>query len=240
MDMIFCRGIRLASNLGFSPALTTKSFLETTRIIRCNDPRRWGFKLFEKQPHYRGSSCNYVVLLNRIKAHEVSLRHTFNKNNLVARYSNLAKGDAPKAVPAEKLSLFGRMKKMAKEYWHFYIPVHIVTSIGWCVIFYTVAKNVDIAKLMELLHFSPKYVDLVKNTGAGLWALTWILYKIFTPLRYVVTLGCTTMAIRFHKMGYLRFWPFNKQPRLISKITESNKTATLKTSKTERQEPPQM
>lgn len=240
MDMIFCRGVRLASNLGFSPALTTKSFLETTRIARCNNPGRWGFNLFEKKPHYRASSCNYVVFLNRIKAHEVSLRHTFNKNNLVARYSNFAKGDAPKAAPAEKLSIFGRMKKMAKEYWHFYIPVHIVTSIGWCVIFYAVATNVDVVKLMELLHFSQKYVDIVQNSGAGLWALTWILYKIFTPLRYAVTLGCTTMAIRFHKLGYLRFWPFNKQPNVLPKIIKSSKAATLKTPKTEQQESPKM
>ncbi|CAL7950448.1 unnamed protein product [Xylocopa violacea] len=218
MDVIFCRGLRLTSNLGFSPALTTKNFLETTRIIRYNDTRRWGFKLFEKQPHYRSSSCNYVVFFNRIKAHEASLRHTYNKNNLVARYSNFAKEDAPKPVPAQKLSMFARMRKMAKEYWHFYIPVHVVTSLGWCAIFYTVAKNVDIVKLMELLHFNQKYKDLVKNTGAGFWALTWILYKIFTPFRYAVTLGCTTMAIKLHKIGYLRFWPFNKQPNLIRKL----------------------
>jgi len=39
------------------------------------------------------------------------------------------------------------------------------------------------------MNFSEKYVDLIRNSSAGNWAVTYALYKIFTPLRYTVTVG---------------------------------------------------
>lgn len=50
-------------------------------------------------------------------------------------------------------------------------------------------SGVDIVQLLEYLNFSEKYVDLVRNSSAGNWAITYALYKIFTPLRYTVTIG---------------------------------------------------
>lgn len=51
------------------------------------------------------------------------------------------------------------------------------------------SSGVDIAQLLEYMNFSEKYVDLVRNSSAGNWAITYALYKIFTPLRYTVTVG---------------------------------------------------
>lgn len=241
MEAIFCRGIRLPTSLGISPILATKNFLENARFMRCSDPRRWRFKLFERHT-YRNLSCNYVPFLSHIKAHELPLRCKFNRNILVARYCNSnAKGE-PKVEPVKKISVFAKMKQMTKDYWHILIPVHVVTSVGWVVLFYTTITNgVNIVKLMELLHFNEKYIDMVKNSSAGNWALTYVLYKVFTPLRYTVTIGCTTMAIRqLSKSGLVKPLPFGKNTQLVHKTTESSKTTIPKTQfKVERQtEPP--
>ncbi|XP_012170745.1 protein FAM210A isoform X3 [Bombus affinis] len=217
MDVSFCRGIRFATTLGFSPILVTKNFLETTRLTRYTDSRRWRLKFFERHPHYRNLSCNYVPFLNHIKTYEMPYRHKF---------------------------VFAKMKQMTKDYWHILVPVHLVTSIGWILIFYVTIKNgVDISHLMELMHFSKKYIDKAKDSTVGNWALAYLLYKIFTPLRYTVTIGCTTMAIRqLSKAGLVKPLSFGKQSQMVYKTTESSKTTTMtpKTGfKIERQtEPP--
>lgn len=131
---------------------------------------------------------------------------------------------------------------MTKDYWHILVPVHIVTSAGWVGLFYATIKNgVDIIKIMELLNFSEKYLEMVRNSSAGNWAITYALYKIFTPLRYTVTVGLTTMTIRqLSKSGIVKPLPFGKQAQIIPKTRESNKTTTHKaTPKTgEETEPP--
>lgn len=40
-----------------------------------------------------------------------------------------------------KLSLFQRFKAMYRDYWYVLLPVHVVTSVGWFVGFYYVAKR---------------------------------------------------------------------------------------------------
>lgn len=42
---------------------------------------------------------------------------------------------------------------------------------------------------MEKLHFSEKYIEALRGSSAGYWAVAYALYKIFTPLRYMVTVG---------------------------------------------------
>lgn len=66
----------------------------------------------------------------------------------VAQYSTTSKIDSasqPESskdcnVP-EKVSVFQKMKQLAKDYWHILIPVHCITSIGWAAIFYTAVKK---------------------------------------------------------------------------------------------------
>jgi len=48
---------------------------------------------------------------------------------------------------------------------------------------------VDIVQLLEFMNFSEKYINVVRNSSAGDLAITYALYKIFTPIRYTVTVG---------------------------------------------------
>ncbi|XP_076389099.1 protein FAM210A isoform X2 [Megachile rotundata] len=219
MEILSVRGIRLASSLGFRPLLTTKNLLESTCFLRYSD--RLKFKLSEKQLLQRNLSYNYVPFFKRISACETPLCK-FNKNILVTRYcqSKTSKDAAKEGQPA-KVSIFTKMKQMGKDYWHILLPVHIVTSVGWLVMFYLTIKNgVDIVQVMEYLNFSDKYLDRIRNTSAGNWALAYVLFKIATPLRYTLTVGCTTMAIKIlSRSGLVKPLPFGKQSQVIFKST---------------------
>ncbi|XP_046144623.1 protein FAM210A isoform X2 [Osmia bicornis bicornis] len=227
MEVLSFRGIRFASRLGFTPLLATKSLLESTCFMRCTDPRRWKFRLSEKHLHHRNLSCNYAPFFNRINAREVPVQYKFNKNILVTRYcqskTNKDVGKDSTTAEPKKVSVFARMKQMTKDYWHVLIPVHVVTSIGWMVMFYATIKNgVDIIKVMEYLSFSDKYLDMVRKSSAGNWALAYVLFKIFTPLRYTVTIGATTMAIKqLSKSGFVKPLPFGKQSQVYKSTYET-------------------
>ncbi|XP_043265331.1 protein FAM210A isoform X1 [Colletes gigas] len=247
MEMVLNRSTRFVTVLGFSPMFVTKNLLDSVRFIQCTDPRRWKFKLTERYPCYGRLSCTYVPIFNRITVHQLPFRCNIYKNDIsVACYCNSKQSPKENNVQSEspkKMSVFAKMKQMTKDYWHVLLPVHIVTSLGWVAIFYAAIKNgVDIPKLLEFMKCSQKYLDMVQRSDAGNWALTYVLYKLFTPLRYTVTLGLTTMAIkRLSKTGYVKPLPFGKHATVIPKTTESNKSmATHKTAfKTERQvEPP--
>uniref|UniRef100_A0A146LGA8 Protein FAM210A n=1 Tax=Lygus hesperus TaxID=30085 RepID=A0A146LGA8_LYGHE len=100
-----------------------------------------------------------------------------------------------------KPSLYQRFKAMYKDYWYVLIPVHVVTSCMWFgAFFYTAQSGFDIAGAIEFLNLSEETMDKVRhsaNSTAGHLTLAYLLYKIFTPLRYTVTLGGTTYSIKF-------------------------------------------
>lgn len=104
-------------------------------------------------------------------------------------------------------SIFQRFKNMAKKYWYVVLPVHLVTSTLWFGSFYFIASSgVNISALMESLGFPEWIIDKVKNGNS--WTsyliIAYGLYKIFTPLRYMVTLGGTGMTIRYlRRLGYV-------------------------------------
>lgn len=53
-------------------------------------------------------------------------------------------------------------------------------------------SGIDIVAFVEKLHLSDAIVDKIRSSGhstAGYIAISYALYKIFTPLRYTVTLG---------------------------------------------------
>ncbi|XP_076167315.1 protein FAM210A-like isoform X2 [Ptiloglossa arizonensis] len=220
MEVILSRSTRFVTILGLNPMFMTKHFLETVRFIQCTDTRRWKFKLTEKYPRYE--NYNYVPFFNNIVSRELPPRYNNYNGILMARYCDSKqprKEHSEQTDSPKKMSLFAKMKQMTKDYWHILVPVHIITSLGWTAIFYLTIKNgVDIGKLMELMNFSDKYLNMVRNSDAGTWALTYALYKIFTPLRYTVTIGLTTMAIKhLSKSGYVKPLPFGKQAQAIPK-----------------------
>lgn len=106
----------------------------------------------------------------------------------------------------EKLGLFARFKKMYKEYWYVLLPVHVVTSAGWLGGFYYLSKSgFDVASLMESWHFNELIVSHLRDSKLGHVAIGYFLYKCFTPIRYMVTLGSSTWAIKYmSKLGYIR------------------------------------
>ncbi|XP_060872231.1 protein FAM210A [Metopolophium dirhodum] len=103
-------------------------------------------------------------------------------------------------------SIFQRFKNMAKKYWYIVLPVHLVTSTVWFGSFYFIASICDVAALLEKLGIPDYIIDKVRdgNSWTSYLVIAYGLYKIFTPLRYMVTLGGTGMTIRYLKrIGYV-------------------------------------
>ncbi|KAI4500405.1 hypothetical protein M0802_004367 [Mischocyttarus mexicanus] len=196
----------------------------------------------ENNAHYRTALRSYFLF-----SHDNFVcQRTFkaNRHNIILAYSNDSKkqsnDESNIPLPDKKLSIFQRMKQLTKDYWYILMPVHIVTSIGWVAIFYVTVKNgVDVVAIMEHLNLSEKYLDMLRNSGAGNWAIIYALYKICTPARYAVTIGGTTMSIRYlNRLGYLKASSFKKA---ATTVEQSGKcTAKHKPEfKTEKQtEPP--
>ncbi|XP_053698193.1 uncharacterized protein C18orf19 homolog A [Sabethes cyaneus] len=109
----------------------------------------------------------------------------------------------------EKLGLFARFKKMYKEYWYVLVPVHCVTSAFWFGGFYYASKSgVDVIALLESMGISEKLIDPVRDSSLGHIAIAYLLYKIATPARYAVTLGGTTVSIKYLvQWGYIKPMP---------------------------------
>ncbi|XP_059616922.1 uncharacterized protein C18orf19 homolog A [Phlebotomus argentipes] len=128
--------------------------------------------------------------------------------------------------PPKKEGLVARFKKMYKEYWYVLLPVHIVTSTGWLGGFYYLSKSgVDIATILETLHFNETIISHLRDSHLGHLAIAYFLYKIFTPLRYMVTLGGTTLSIKYlSHWGYIK--PVPSKDRLMQ-IYQDKKAARI-------------
>ncbi|XP_011063299.1 PREDICTED: protein FAM210A isoform X2 [Acromyrmex echinatior] len=214
MDVVFARGLRFSVELSNASILLTK-YLPLSACYTCRINTRSKSAFPERYHCYKAASHNSLGLVNNIFVYQKSLKQEINKNGVtLAYYSDFKQSsDDEKPQTEQKLTIFQKMKQMTKDYWHVLIPVHVITSIGWIAIFYTAVRNgVDIVQLLEYMNFSEKYIDLVRNSNAGDLAITYALYKIFTPIRYTVTVGGTTMAIRYlSKLGYVKALSFKLQ-----------------------------
>ncbi|XP_014259355.1 uncharacterized protein C18orf19 homolog A-like isoform X1 [Cimex lectularius] len=157
------------------------------------------------------------------------LRTTYQTKFVKEGSSRNKTNDVPPKLEEEpaKLGLFQRFKQMYKKYWYVLVPVHLITSAGWFGGFYYCAKSgVDLVSLAEMLHFSDSIVEKLRSGGnstAGYIAISYALYKIFTPLRYTVTLGGTTVAINYlTKYGYIK--PMPKKAELQKMIKDRRDT----------------
>ncbi|XP_015510855.1 protein FAM210A isoform X1 [Neodiprion lecontei] len=167
------------------------------------------------------------------KTKQIERRNPCNITGFAQRrfFSNQPNKDCnTTSTPVQQLTVFQKMKRMTKDYWYVLIPVHVVTSAGWVLIFYVAAKNsVDVIWILEKLHVSEKYIEALRGSSAGFWAIVYALYKIFTPLRYMVTVGGTTLGIRYlRKMGYmkskLRTTPTQKPQSAEQSVSEHKKS----------------
>lgn len=123
-----------------------------------------------------------------------------------------------------KLGLFARFKKMYKEYWYVLVPVHCVTSVFWLGGFYYASKSgVDVIALLESMGVSQKLIDPVRDSSLGHIAVAYLLYKIATPARYTVTLGGTTLSIKYLvQWGYIKPMPSGAKLRQMYKDKKEN------------------
>ncbi|XP_050070705.1 uncharacterized protein C18orf19 homolog A [Anopheles maculipalpis] len=123
--------------------------------------------------------------------------------------------DGPPAPAPEKLGLFARFKKMYKEYWYVLVPVHCVTSVMWFGGFYYASTSgVDVIAILESLGVSETLINPVRDSSLGHIAIAYLLYKIATPARYTVTLGGTTVSIKYlEQWGYIK--PMPSKARLV-------------------------
>ncbi|CAH1390463.1 unnamed protein product [Nezara viridula] len=132
--------------------------------------------------------------------------------------------------PTKKMSIFQKFKAMYRDYWYVLVPVHLVTSAIWFGSFYYTARSgVDIASIAEMMHLSDSTVEKIRansNTLAGHLAVSYLLYKIFTPLRYTVTVGGTTISINYlKKWGYIKPMPKKEE---FKKLLEEKKVSFRK------------
>ncbi|XP_058056014.1 uncharacterized protein C18orf19 homolog A [Anopheles bellator] len=113
----------------------------------------------------------------------------------------------------EKLGLFARFKKMYKEYWYVLLPVHCITSVMWFGGFYYASTSgVDVIGILEWLGVSETLINPVRDSSLGHIAIAYLLYKIATPARYTVTLGGTTVSIKYlEQWGYIKPVPSKAQ-----------------------------
>ncbi|CAB4056727.1 Uncharacterized protein C18orf19 homolog A,Uncharacterized protein C18orf19 homolog B,Protein FAM210A [Lepeophtheirus salmonis] len=118
--------------------------------------------------------------------------------DFVAKYSDDSKKSAQ--------SLSQRFKEMWKNYWYVLLPVHVSTSVFWFGSFYFLAKSgVDIAGFLESAGLSQEYIDKLKSSDMGYYALSYACYKVATPARYTLTLAGTTASINYLVgKGYLK------------------------------------
>ncbi|XP_058172837.1 uncharacterized protein C18orf19 homolog A [Anopheles ziemanni] len=116
-------------------------------------------------------------------------------------------------VPPEKLGLFARFKKMYKEYWYVLVPVHCLTSVMWFGGFYYASTSgVDVIAILESMGVSETLINPVRDSSLGHIAIAYLLYKIATPARYTVTLGGTTVSIKYlEQWGYIKPMPNKAQ-----------------------------
>ncbi|XP_053323989.1 protein FAM210A [Spea bombifrons] len=112
----------------------------------------------------------------------------------------------------KSIGLFHRFKKTFKQHGKVLIPVHLVTSSIWFGSFYYAAmKGVNVVPFLELIGLPDVIVNILKNSQGGNALTAYALYKIATPARYTVTLGGTSLSVKYlRKYGYLSTPPLVK------------------------------
>ncbi|XP_058503797.1 uncharacterized protein C18orf19 homolog A-like [Solea solea] len=105
----------------------------------------------------------------------------------------------------KSIGLFQRFKKTFKQYGKVMIPLHLVTSSVWFGSFYYAAmKGVNVVPFLEMIGLPESFVSLLRNSSSGYALTAYAMYKIATPARYTVTLGGTSLSVKYlRKHGYL-------------------------------------
>ncbi|KAL7745174.1 hypothetical protein ACLKA6_008226 [Drosophila palustris] len=173
---------------------------------------------------------SYARLSTKSTTHTSSANKTDTKSSSTAPVSSSTElfGEAA------NMGLFAKFKHMYKQYWYVLIPVHVLTSIGWFGGFYYLSKSgVDVPALLQYLHLSETIIEKVQGSDMGHYAIAYLCYKVATPIRYAVTLGGTTVSIKYLvQWGHIKPMPTKSQ---LIKMYEDTK-ATRANAKTHKDE----
>ncbi|NWI94547.1 F210A protein, partial [Pitta sordida] len=133
----------------------------------------------------------------------------------------------------KSISLVQRFKKTFKQYGKVMIPVHLLTSTVWFGSFYYAAMNgVNVVPFLELIGLPDSVTNILKNSQSGNALTAYALYKIATPARYTVTLGGTSITVKYlRKNGYMSTPPPVKE-YLQDRMEETKDKITEKMEET--------
>ncbi|KAJ7991991.1 hypothetical protein DPEC_G00289580 [Dallia pectoralis] len=112
--------------------------------------------------------------------------------------SDPSQGDPADILEDRSIGLVQRFRRTLKQYGKVMIPVHLITSSMWFGTFYYAAmQGVNVVPILEYVGFPEKLVKLLENSQSGSALTAYAMYKIATPARYTVTLGGTSLSIRY-------------------------------------------
>ncbi|XP_072531772.1 uncharacterized protein C18orf19 homolog A [Salminus brasiliensis] len=144
-------------------------------------------------------------------------------------------GDIPEPDPLQdkSIGLVQRFKRTFKQYGKVMIPVHLVTSSVWVgVFYYSAMKGVNLVPFLEHIGFPDRLVKLLENSQSGYALTAYAMYKIATPARYTVTLGGTSLSVKYlRKHGYMSTPPPVKE-YLQGKMEETKERISEKMEET--------
>ncbi|XP_071781083.1 uncharacterized protein C18orf19 homolog A, partial [Centroberyx gerrardi] len=117
-------------------------------------------------------------------------------------------GLGPDADPLQdgSVGLVSRFKRTLRQYGKVLVPVHLLTSAAWFTSFYYAAMNgVNVVPVLEFIPgFPERIINLLQNSQSGHALTAYALYKIATPARYTVSLGGTSLSVKYlRRHGYM-------------------------------------
>ncbi|KAG4079134.1 hypothetical protein HA402_001105 [Bradysia odoriphaga] len=150
------------------------------------------------------SSINTTVLRSRIGNNSL-----FTSSFTTSKWCLKSDTKESKVEPPKKQGIVARFKELTRKYWYVLVPVHVVTSAGWLAGFYYLSTSgVDMVALLQALSINESIIDKLKDSSMGHYAITYMCYKIATPVRYTVTIGGTTISIKYlSQWGYIQPMP---------------------------------
>uniref|UniRef100_A0A1I8NFA0 DUF1279 domain-containing protein n=1 Tax=Musca domestica TaxID=7370 RepID=A0A1I8NFA0_MUSDO len=191
----------------------TRTITTTSAVTLTGSSQRWEQQQQQKQQLNCGLllSSQYQLWSTTPTRRLFSTKQTPDQTNKSDTKSAVASADVNDVLfgEASKLGLFAKFKLMYKKYWYVLIPVHVVTSAGWLGGFYYLSQSgVDVPAILQYLHLSETIIEKVQGSSLGHWAVAYLCYKVATPLRYAVTLGGTTVSIKYLvQAGYIKPMP---------------------------------
>lgn len=122
-------------------------------------------------------------------------------------------------IPEKKPGIFKRFHQTYKQFGKVLVAVHIFTSTIWGGLFYTTAMSgIDVEPALRWIGAGQTIISFYTMPGVGHVAVAYLLYKLATPARYMVTIGGTHMAVKMlRNLGYMQPIPKSESLRSLVK-----------------------